>query len=489
MPQKTLHLISLGCNKNLVDSEVMLGRLSDYALVDSPRAASVVIVNTCGFIQSAKQESIAEILRAASEKPKDAILVVTGCLSARYAEELRAEIGEIDIIVGVGDFDKIDSLILERQKSRQNGRQNGRQNLGANPARNPAQNAANPAANPAPAKNAANLAKNPAKASALTTKTSQTFLIDRERRVISGSKIHAYIKLSEGCNQQCSFCAIPSFKGRLRSRPIASILREVESLANQGFLDFSFIAQDSSSYLRDLGETDGLVQLIAAIEKLGITSARILYLYPSTTSEALIAKIAQSATFQPYFDLPLQHISAPMLKLMRRGVSKERHLELLEKMREIPGSFIRTSFIVGHPGESEADFRELCDFVAAFPFERVNIFAFSREEGTAAFDLPQVAPKIISKRTEMLGKIAAKKHETALAAYEGREIRAIVDGLSKTSEAFFSARDIRWDREIDGEILINENLSGEPLSAGIYDVLVERFAEGFLLGKALKRQR
>lgn len=446
-----LCLISLGCTKNLVDSEVMLGALSHYERTNEPQNADIIIVNTCGFIASAKKESIDKILEVALVKKNDAILIVSGCLSERYAEELRDEIKEIDIITGVGDYDKIESMIKNVRDSRK--------------LRQKSPESANPP----------QIMKSP-----------QTFLIKNEQRIITGSAIHAYIKISEGCNQQCSFCAIPHFKGKLRSRGLDSIVREVDSLLQKGFSDFSFIAQDSSSYMRDLDKKDGLLELIKRIESSGAKSARILYLYPTTTSESLISAIAQSPVFQNYFDMPLQHISDKMLKAMRRGADKARHIALLRQMRDCKDSFVRTTFLLGHPQESEGDFDELCEFVSNFSFERANIFGFSREEGTAAFSMSgEVSAKTTRERIKRLNAILAKGQKDSLKSLVGREIVAIIEGRSAQSDLLFSARDLRWDREIDGEILIND--SEIPLNYGYYKVQITDFKGGILLGKAVER--
>ncbi len=450
----SLCLISLGCTKNLVDSEVMLGALTHYERTNEPQNADIIIVNTCGFIASAKKESIDKILEVALVKKDDAILIVSGCLSERYAEELRDEISEIDIITGVGDYDRIESMIKrvrDSRKSRENSHQKSPKSA------NPPQ----------------------------ILKNNQTFLIDNERRIITGSAIHAYIKISEGCNQQCSFCAIPHFKGKLHSRGLDSILREVDSLIAQGYSDFSFIAQDSSSYMRDLGKKDGLVELIRRIESSGAKSARILYLYPTTTSESLISAIADSRVFQNYFDMPLQHISDKMLKVMKRGADKARHIALLRQMRDCKDSFVRTTFLLGHPQESEGDFDELCEFVSDFSFDRANIFGFSREESTAAFSMSgEVSAKTTRERIKRLNAILAKGQRDSLKSLVGREIVAIIEGQSLQSDLLFSARDLRWDREIDGEILIND--SEIPLNRGYYKVQITDFKGGILLGKAVE---
>jgi len=330
---KKLHLVSLGCNKNLVDSEVMLGRLKDYELSDDASSADVLIVNTCGFIGAAKEESLDTIFSLHEQRKKDSLLVVSGCLTQRYKEELEKELKEVDLFTGVGDYDKIDEIINKKRN----------------------------------------------------TFSNSTYLIDDEQRVITGSNHHTYIKLSEGCNQTCSFCAIPGFKGKLLSRSMESIKKELVRLTAQGFYDFSFISQDSSSYLRDLGEKEGLIKLIEMVEGIeGVKSARILYLYPTTTSNELLQRIIDSKVFHNYFDMPIQHINDDMLKRMKRGAGKDRILEILNIMRNSKDSFLRTGFIVGHPSESEAEFEELCSFVEDFDFDRVSIFSYSDEEDTLA---------------------------------------------------------------------------------------------------------
>ncbi len=556
-----LHLISLGCTKNLVDSEVMLGALSHYERVNDVQDADIIIINTCGFIASAKKESIDKILEVALIKKDGAILIVSGCLSERYADELQSEIPEIDIITGVGDYDKIESMIqrvvdsscgnssLDKHsvdllnfgrsqtsslvsrpkfsKSNESHTENPsvvlktesksdsslRESATLSKVADSWQSAGFVSKAKQPFKNSPSIAESfafdsPSLAESFAfdspslaegvrrwvnstkspqiIKSPQTFLIENQKRIITGSAIHAYIKISEGCNQQCSFCAIPQFKGRLHSRNLDSILREIESLLAKGYFDFSFIAQDSSSYMRDLGKKDGLIDLIKRVETSGTKSARILYLYPSTTDESLIQTIAESSVFQNYFDIPLQHISDKMLKTMKRGADKARHIALLEQMRNCENSFIRTSFLLGHPRESEADFDELCEFVSDFSFERANIFGFSREEGTAAFDMGDiVSAKTTKARTKKLNNILAKHQKNSLKSLVGRKIRAIVEGRSAQSDLLFSARDLRWDREIDGEILIND--SEIPLARGYYEVQITDFKGGYLLGRAVSK--
>jgi ribosomal protein S12 methylthiotransferase RimO len=435
---KKLHLVSLGCTKNLIDSEVMLGRLKSYELTQEPEDADVLIVNTCGFIDAAKEESIQTILDLHAARKEGSLLVVSGCLSERYREELQKEIPEVDIFTGVGDYDKIDELI-ERRENRFSPR---------------------------------------------------TYLIKDQERVITGSTYHAYIKLSEGCNQQCSFCAIPHFKGKLQSRPLEDIVNEVERLTKEGFYDFSFISQDSSSYLRDFGTTDGLCKLIDAVEKIeGVKSARILYLYPSTLSDTVLEKIIASKTFHNYFDMPIQHISDHMLKIMRRGSGKDVIMHQLEIMRNAPDAFLRTSIIAGHPGEREEDFQELCDFLERFDFDRINVFAYSDEEGTKAETMEEekIPDSVIDERIAVLEEIIAKKTEASLQKDLGKEIPVVIHGPSSEHAFFLGAKKLNWAEDIDGEILINENDTGaEPEVGKIYLAKVTQVAGDKLVATLIK---
>ena len=495
-----LHLVSLGCNKNLVDSEIMLGRLQNYELTDEPASADVMIVNTCGFIASAKQESIRTILKLSEQKKDGALLVVTGCLMQRYKDELMRELPEVDIFSGVGDYDKIDEMILKKQ------------------------NLFSP----------------------------QTYLQSPAlafSRVITGSNYHAYVKISEGCNQKCSFCAIPGFKGRLKSRSIDDIEAEVRGLVARGFYDFSFIAQDSSSYGRDLrcgnkggsnfkgsegelnfaGFRDGqnsdgssgsagdkisaqsrlscgkgssdesagdekaheqgidLVALIKRIEKIkGVKVARVLYLYPTSTDERLIRTIVGSPVFANYFDMPIQHINDKMLSLMKRGASAARIKELLNLMRSAPGAFLRTGVIVGHPGETDVEFDELCDFLQEFKFDRISAFAYSKEEDTASFAMPQIPARTISRRLNKIEKITHEAIDNSMRTLVGKKMPLIIEGASSEGEFFYGAKPLAWDKDIDGEILINESYVQNLKVGGLYECEITEFAGDRLLARVLR---
>ncbi|WP_107849886.1 30S ribosomal protein S12 methylthiotransferase RimO [Campylobacter concisus] len=433
-----LHLISLGCNKNLVDSEIMLGRLQNYDITDDISDADVIIVNTCGFIKSAKEESIQTILEMHEARKNDSLLVVTGCLMQRYKDELIKELPEVDLFTGVADYDKIDEIILKKQ------------------------NLFSP----------------------------ETYLQANEERVITGSNYHAYIKISEGCNQKCSFCAIPTFKGKLKSRSLENIVNEVKNLVKKDYYDFSFLSQDSSSYMRDHGVSDGLINLIDEIEKIeGVRSARILYLYPSTTSRELISRIIASPIFHNYFDMPIQHISENMLKIMKRGSGAKKIKELLNLMRNAENSFLRTGVIVGHPGESEEDFEELCEFLEEFKFDRISAFAYSKEEDTASFEMEQIPAKIISKRLSKIEKITKKAINESLQKELGKQIYASLEGISSEGEMFYAAKKDIWDKDIDGEILINESDVKELEIGSLYLCEVSDVVDQKLVATIIKKAK
>ena len=437
MPKK-LHLVSLGCTKNLVDSEVMLGRLKEYEITDDNTQADVIIVNTCGFIDAAKEESINTLLNLHDERKENSILVMSGCLSERYKEELMKELPEIDIFTGVGDYEKIDALIAQKQSSF----------------------------------------------------SPEVYLAtENSGRVITGSRYHAYIKIAEGCNQQCSFCAIPSFKGKLHSRSLESIVKEVANLVKEGFYDFSFISQDSSSYGRDMGLKDGLRALIQAVEAIeGVKSARILYLYPSTTTFELIDDIADSKIFQTYYDMPIQHIDDRVLKTMKRGFGEKQTIALLEHMKSKPNAFIRTSVIAGHPGESQESFEKLCDFMEDFGFDRFNTFHYSNEESTTAFEMEQIPQETINERAEILGEIAEASTLRSLEKMVGKTVTLVIDGESDEHEFLLSARPLQWAVDIDGEILINDT-NDLPVAYGkVYEAKVTELVGTQLLATLISEE-
>ncbi len=426
-----LHIVSLGCTKNLIDTEVMMGKLQNFELTDNNEDADVIIVNTCGFIDAAKEESINTVLSLHDARKEDSVLVMAGCLSERYQDDLATQIPEVDIFTGVGDYDHIDELLIEK-KSRF---------------------------------------------------SDEVYLIDGAERIVTGSTYHAYIKLSEGCNQACSFCAIPSFKGKLNSRNLDSIANEVQGLVKKGYYDFSFVSQDSSSYLRDQNVKDGLSLLIQRIELIdGVKSARILYLYPSTTTITLLKNIAKSKIFHNYFDMPIQHINDDMLRMMKRGFGKDKTIELLNFMRSLPNSFVRTGLIVGHPNETQEMFDEMCEFAASFGFDRISVFDYSDEETTAAYDMHDKIPADVrAERAQFLGDIAVECMKVSLAAEINQECELIIDGESDEHEFLLSARKTIWAPEIDGEIYVNDRTKDEDLEFGkIYKAKVTEIVGNIL---------
>ena len=437
MSNKKLHLVSLGCTKNLVDSEVMLGRLKEYEVSNDASTADVIIVNTCGFIDAAKEESINTILNLHEERKKNSLLVVSGCLTERYQEELQRDLPEVDIFTGVGDYEKIDKMIAEKRG----------------------------------------------------LFSPEVYLAnENSQRVITGSNTHAYIKIAEGCNQACSFCAIPSFKGKLHSRTLLSIEKEVKALVSKGFYEFSFISQDSSSFGRDIGLKDGLIDLIQTVEVIeGLKVARILYLYPSTTTFALIDTIADSKIFETYYDMPIQQIDDGILKMMRRGFGEKKTIELLEHMKSKKDAFIRTSIIAGHPGESDEAFEKVCNFMSEFKFDRFNVFYYSNEESTPAFTMKPVEEEVIEERVGVLEKIAHTTTEASLEKMLGKTIKVILDGESDEHEYILSARPTLWAKDIDGDILINDTSDLEILFGALYEAKITELAGDRLLATLIQR--
>lgn len=393
-----------------------MGKLQNFELTNDESDADVIIVNTCGFIDVAKEESINTVLSLHETRKDNSVLVMAGCLSERYKDDLMTQIPEVDIFTGVGDYEQIDELLAQKQ----------------------------------------------------SRFSDEVYLIDGAERVVTGSSYHAYIKLSEGCNQDCSFCAIPSFKGKLHSRDLDSIAKEVESLVKRGYYDFSFVSQDSSSYLRDQNIKDGLSLLIQRIELIdGVKSARILYLYPSTTTITLLKNIAKSKLFHNYFDMPIQHINDDMLRIMKRGFGKSKTLELLNFMKSLPNSFIRTSFIVGHPKETNEMFEEMCEFAKEFSFDRINVFSYSDEETTSAYDMcEKIDDEIIESRAQILGEITNEAMQNSLKSEVGKDIELIIDGESDEHEYLLSARKLMWAPDIDGEIYVNDRTNDTELEFG-----------------------
>lgn len=440
--------VSLGCPKNLVDSEVMMGRLAEagYEITSDASQAGTVVVNTCGFIEAAKQESIDAIFEATRLKQDGSAsrVVVAGCLVERYRDELIGEMPEVDAFIGTSQLDEI-------------------------------LNAANPGFD------AAKLTITP------IGNKSATYLYDHTTPRIRATETHtAFIKIAEGCDRPCAFCSIPAMRGSFRSRRFGSIIEEARALARGGVKEVVLIAQDSSRYGEDLGEVDALAALIRALGEIDeLEWIRVMYAYPTHISDAFLAALAETPKAVKYLDMPLQHASRSVLKLMKRGGTRESLERLIERVRtRVPGVTIRTTFITGFPGETEADFEELIAFVRNCRFNNVGVFTYSDEEGTPAFDLPgKVEPKIAAQRRNRLMKEQAKVSRQLNRSKVGETFKVMFEGLSRESDLLFQGRFEGQTQEIDGYVLINDIPDGlAPQIGAIYDVQITEAHDYDLVG-------
>ena len=446
---KKVGFVSLGCPKNLVDSEVMMGQLSEagYEITNSADDADTVVVNTCGFIESAKQESIDAILEATTLKAegKAKRVIVAGCLVERYRDDLMKELPEVDAFIGTSQVNNILKAADETFDAKQ---------LTITPIGN----------------------------------KSATFLYDEYTPRMRATQSHtAFIKIAEGCDRPCAFCSIPSMRGSFRSRRFGSIVEEARMLAKQGVKEVVLIAQDSSRYGEDLGEVDALAALIRALGEIEeLEWVRVMYAYPTHISNAFLAAIAETPKAVKYLDMPLQHASRNILKLMKRGGTRDSLERLIARVREhVPGIAIRTTFITGFPGETEEDFDELMAFVQNCRFDNVGVFTYSDEEGTPAFDLAdKVDPKVAMMRRNRLMKEQAKISKQLNKAKIGSTCKVIFEGLSQESDLLFQGRLEGQTQEIDGYILINdipEDL--EPEIGNIYNVRITEAHAYDLIGE------
>ena len=431
----SLYMLSLGCPKNRVDSEIMLGTLLDrgYQLIDDPAAAEVILINSCAFIGEAKQESIDAIFEHARYKETGACktLVVAGCLTQRYADVLQAEMPEVDHFVGTGAYPRIAEIIREERDR---------------------------AVIPDP-----------------------EFIHDaRTPRRNSMPRHTAYLKISEGCDNACTFCIIPKLRGPQRSRPIADIVEEAHKLAESGAVELNLVAQDLTAYGYDLPGRPKLHELLRALGEVRTRWVRLHYAYPRNFPDELTRAIAETPNVVKYLDMPLQHIADRMLRRMKRGRDKAWVTALCGKLRErVPDLTFRTSFIVGFPGETEAEFEELCTFVEEQRFDRVGVFEFSREEGTESYDLDgQLPARTKAQRRKKLLAIQrriAKHHQAKLV---GRTLDVLVEGPSDETPLLLEGRHAGQAPEIDGKVYINRGTAspGEIVrviveQAGDYDVV------------------
>jgi ribosomal protein S12 methylthiotransferase len=409
--------VSLGCPKNLVDSEVMMGILARAGYELTPRAgeADVLVVNTCSFIEPAQKESVDSILEMAEYKKfgRAQKLIVAGCMVERYRNDIREQIPEVDAVIGTGEIEKI----LEACEG---------QLRPYDP-------------------HAADL---------------PTYLYhDATPRILATPGHTAYIKINEGCDHPCTFCVIPQLRGKFRSRRFESVVREAENLAAAGVREISLIGQDTTFYGEDLGIRDGLATLLERLAQIeDLNWVRFLYCYPNRITPRLLDTIAAHPHLAKYLDVPLQHASRSVLARMKRGSNGDAFLKMLEKTRRaIPGVSIRTSFIVGFPGETEKDFRELCDFVRAAEFDWMGVFGYSDEDTSKSFALEnKVDAKSIARRRDTLMSIQKKISARKLRRKIGQTLQVMLEGPSKDTDLIWEARAEGMAPEIDGKVYVTE---------------------------------
>ncbi len=566
--------VSLGCPKNLVDSEVMMGLLhhNGAELTQKAEDAEILVVNTCSFIDSAKQESVNTILEMVQHKiangGKAQRLIVAGCLVERYRDEIRANIPEVDAVVGTGELEgilaaagltpsghantspfriltpsdlapadlaqpSIDShlqhdlsifpsgsaLPLGETTVAHAAEQHDQQSLiaraasavnqhsrpladpendreiapqlriveslaatgtthGEAPLNHPGNHIAhvpNAGTTSRPEGDAREAAGRFSRESwdGATAALPDYLYSDATPRILATPRASAYIKIAEGCDHPCSFCIIPQLRGKFRSRRIGSILAEAQNLIAQGVREITLIGQDTTCFGEDLGLAEGLAQLLDALAVLpGLKWLRFLYTYPNKVTTRLLETMAKHATIAPYFDVPLQHASASVLKRMKRGGNAEIFLKLIEKARRIvPNIVIRTSFIVGFPGETEEDFQVLCDFVQAAQIDWMGVFTYSDEEGAKAFDLDaslKIPRRTIEARRRKLMRLQQKLSTRAKRAWVGRQLEVLVEGPSEETDLLWEARTLFHAPEIDGKVFLNDFGSHEALVPGTF---------------------
>jgi ribosomal protein S12 methylthiotransferase len=462
-------MISLGCPKNLVDSEVMLGlsEQAGHAITADPAEAEVLIVNTCAFIDRAKQESVDAILEMASFKETGACkrLVVTGCLAERYKDELQQQIPEIDAVLGTGEVPKIVDAVAGA--------------LGTVPVTVGAGDCPQPASQPM------TLYRRGHKPLGSRVEL-PTYLYDASTpRHLATPRHYAYVKVAEGCDYKCAFCIIPRLRGQYRSRKADEIVREAEALAARGVRELLLISQDTTFYGNDRGERGALAQLLRALNAVdGLEWIRLLYLYPTTIDDETLDAMAQSEKVCKYVDLPLQHASDAMLKRMRRPGTRRGYEKLLDRIRtRVPGVALRTTFIVGFPGETDEDFAELTGFVNDIGFDHVGVFTYSHEEGTAAGEWPDdVPPAVKRKRRDRLMAIQKAIVSNAQQARVGSRVRVLVDGPSPEHELVLRGRLASQAPDIDplvyltdcdpSELASGQFIDAEVVGARDYDLVV-----------------
>ncbi len=454
-----VYFVSLGCPKNLVDSQVMLGMLTKdrYSITQTPEDAEVIIVNTCSFIEASKEESIETILEMSDlkETAKCKVLVASGCLPQRYHKQLEAEMPEVDLFIGTGQYHRVTELLDAHGKARE---------LGA----------------PLPKR----------------SYIDQPAFIhsDTDPRMHTGPIYSAFLKLSEGCNRRCAFCIIPTLRGDVRSRTTESLVIEAKRLASQGVRELNLVAQDLTHYGIDGKYQDRLETLLPELCRIdGIEWIRLHYVYPDQFSDELIEVIAREPKIVKYLDMPIQHTNDRVLRSMNRRLTKAKLFSLIEKLRErIPGIVFRTSMIVGFPGETEAEFEELYQDLERLNLDHVGVFRFSKEEGTKAGTMDgQIHAATKRRRSKLLTAMLQKQAAARNEKYIGQKISILLEGTSDETELLLQGRMPTQAAEIDGRVLINDlsylGFEAETLRPGDFvEVEIVEAMPHDLVGKALR---
>jgi len=440
--EKLVYFTSLGCSKNLVDSQVMLGYmgLGGYQVTDEPQNADAIIVNTCSFIEASKKESIDTILELADYKidknGKCRALAVSGCLPQRYTKELEEGLPEVDLFIGTGEYHKIAKLISAHEQGQ--------------------------------------LEK---KSFVEVPKFIHT---EFDPRVNTTPFYTSWLKVSEGCNRNCTFCIIPTIRGSLRSRSVDSLVKEAQQLAQTGVKELNLISQDLSDYGSDI-KGDDLYKLLCELEKIeGVEWIRLFYMYPDDLTDEVIEKMAESSKICSYLDMPIQHFSDSVLKRMNRKITGEQILKKISKLRSlIPDLVLRTSIIVGFPGETEEDFNALLHGMKTVEFDHVGIFRYSDEDGTPAFKLkPKVDQDIIEERFDRLYEVQKEIAEKRNHSYIGKTIEVLIEGHHEETDLLIKARHAGQAPDVDGIVIINDT-SDVPLSVGQIRKALVTEVEGF----------
>ena len=440
-----IHFISLGCPRNLVDSEVMLGILlkAGYEVAEELEQADYLVINTCGFLEASRQESKDVVAETLANRKKNAKLIVTGCMVQTHSDELKSQFSGIDYLLGSGDVEGILKAVQATQQGE-------------------------------------------------TISSARSYLEAGEiPRQLSTPKHFAYLKIAEGCRKRCSYCIIPTIKGPLKSKPSEQVLKEFNLLLNQGVHEIILIAQDLGDYGKDKGSKrlEALIELIKSMLKVDRKFwLRLLYLYPDEITDELIALMKSDSRLCPYLDMPIQHINNHMLKTMRRATSREDIIGTITKLRkEIPGIVIRTSLIVGFPGETEEQFEELAEFIQEYPLDNIGIFKFSREPGSHAYDLPdQIPEEIKNKRHRRLMQIQKKMVKKLNAKMIGKKLEAVVEGYHPESNLLMRGRFYGQCPDIDGMLIINEGMEKIKSFGSHYQVEITDFVDYDLIAKIIK---